>query len=294
MIAYRAHISVKLLELKILSILIFKKSALLIIAMIFVMNLQGQDRVPVILLMGQSNAMGLAGRNDLHPEEFKRFDNFYILASWTDIPEQYEPGHRQNPWLGNAKGWGEGSEMALPTNKGLGFGLELGFIKTMEKLEQKFYIIKLALPASNIDEHWMPGSLGHNEMKRLIAKLEQHCRAVQEIPDYRMLIWHRGESDAINIERSSTYAAKLEKFIESVRRQTTLSLPVVITTINDGPFDYDSEIRSIHLKLSKSDKGIHYIETSDLEYLPDKLHLSPKGLRKLGQRVAELYLNKLR
>jgi len=252
---------------------------------------QEQDTARIVLLVGQSNAMGLGSRSDLTADELKVYHRLQILAPWTKGFEAYQPGHPEKSWIGNSKGWHKQSPGHLPINKGVGFGLELSLGQALLEVHDTVYLVKMALGASNLNDHWMGEGIAIQATDSLIGKAIEHFMRNGRIPHFEMIVWHQGESDAVNLERSKKYQKRFDAVINHLYELTgsDTTTPLFITTIGSASFPFAEKIRTVHRMYAQKNKFSYFVETDDLEFLSDKIHLSGNGLRALGHRIFEIY-----
>eukprot|EP00802_Teleaulax_amphioxeia_P010633 Tamp_10661.p1 GENE.Tamp_10661~~Tamp_10661.p1 ORF type:complete len:328 (+),score=56.42 Tamp_10661:143-1126(+) len=114
-------------------------------------------------------------------------------------------------------------------------------------------------------------------------------------PKLAAVLWHQGESDADTEERAESYGTKLRSMLRALRLalgSPAERLNVVVCGIWGSPerVPCKAAVRAAQLAvyhLAGQEEGAEgFVDTQDLEFQDDGLHLTAEGARILGERLA--------
>jgi len=245
----------------------------------------------VFLCLGQSNMEGYPG---IPPEE-KAFNEprFQVLAA-VDFPaldrEQGQwypavpPLCRPNSGLSPADYFGRTLAAALPPAVKVGVvNVSVGGCK-----------IELFTPATSADyvahaPAWMKGALtayGGDPYRRLV----EMARVAQQSGVIKGILLHQGESNV----GDPAWSDKVKSVYEHLLADLGLSaadVPLLVGGL--VPADQQGKCARMNAVIADLPKTIptaHFVSSDGCEAMPDHLHFSPAGYRKLGARYAEVML----
>lgn len=255
------------------------------------------QKVPVILIAGQSNADGRVPLADL-PEELKEYkycqwsygSGDFETATGTFLP--YRP------------------RVAKPKIEH-SWGFDAVVYKRLEQLWQRpFYVIKHTDGGTAIDPackssthglYWSADpafldsttSASHGGRSLLKAFERQIDDCLPNLPknnDIKCLIWHQGESD---YQAADRYYDNLKAVIQHIRKHLVevtgkkkyCKLPVICGTYAIGSRQRSQQVVDALYQLKHDDPNFHVVDASDLPLLRDRLHFNAEGALTLGQRV---------
>ncbi|KAK3007695.1 hypothetical protein RJ639_013304 [Escallonia herrerae] len=227
----------------------------------------------IFLLAGQSNMAGRGG---------------VVNGTWDgSVPPECRP----NPWvlrLSAALSWVEAREplhQDIDANKTCGIGPGMAFANTLLSKDSSLGVVGLvpcAIGGTNISQ-WARGGL-------LYAQLVKRAgAALQDGGTIRAFLWYQGESDTESSEEAELYKGRLEKFFIDLR--TDLSspmLPIIQVSLASGDGPYVEIVRTAQLGLDLP--NVRCIDAKGLQLQPDGLHLSTPAQVRLGEMLADTFL----
>ena len=177
-----------------------------------------EGAVKVILLGGQSNAVGVSLNSELQKnvsaEKYAEYVNGY---SNVQIMYNNCSGYYSNEFV-NVK-LGQGVDPNY-------FGPELGLAEYLSENfpDETFYIIKYAMGGSVLETQWYNGKNG--VALELLLGLESFANeGLQKLKDQGLnpkiigFMWNQGESDAIHLNQAHRYYANQEGLVSYVREK---------------------------------------------------------------------------
>lgn len=143
----------------------------------------------IFLLIGQSN---MAGRGQLEEVPPLSHEHIRMFRDGEWRPAR-EPLHRDKP------------EIA-----GVGLGMSFAFAQVERDPRARIGLLPCAVGGTRL-ERWVPGA----DLYRQAVTV-----ARQALPSGRLrgILWHQGEGDASELERATTYGARLAGMVEALRR----------------------------------------------------------------------------
>ena len=170
----------------------------------------------VIILAGQSNAVGISYTANLEKNA-------------KEIYEKYKYGF-ENVYISYYCGSGYYSYRFTPVMFGQGydprwFGPEIGIAAYWAEHfpDQKLYIIKYAIGATNLYDQWRPSSPPISNLykgfeTRLCDTLDAMKKEMHLFPQVMAMCWMQGEGDA-DTTRYASYTAGLTELVDTVRNK---------------------------------------------------------------------------
>lgn len=227
----------------------------------------------VFILGGQSN---MAGRGLVEPQDTIPSSRIFTLNKNGEVIVAKEPLHFYEPAL-----------------KGLDCGLSFG----KELIRQlpdsiSLLIIPTAVGGSSISQ-WL-GDSTHRDVQ-LFTNFAEKTKIGQQHGTIKGVLWHQGESDAIDPNDIEAYWHRLAQLLVKFRRVIgNDKLPVLIGDL--GSFSKnDKNWRKINKQVRRyvrTDRFASRVKTADLKEKGDKIHFDSQGQRILGERFAKEYIRK--
>jgi hypothetical protein len=255
---------------------------------IFHLSFSEAQRVPVILVAGQSNADGRVPMADF-PK-----DVVYRYCQWSYGSGDFETASGRFTLFS--------PRVAKPKIE-RSWGFDAIVYHLLEQHWQRpFYVIKQTMGGTAIDTTCTKST--HGWFRSVDAKEKSLLKAFErqiddclstlspQTPDIKCLIWHQGESDQQAADR---YYDNLKAVIQHLRqhlyevtgKKKYLRLPVICGTYAKNSRQRSQQVVDALYRFSHEDQNFHVVDASDLPLLPDRLHFNAQGAQTLGQRVYE-------
>lgn len=237
------------------------KTKIILLITIFgsiLLNAKSSDSapLPVFVLVGTSNMMGVAAKQSELPQILKKKDTnvlFYEKGKWLPL----EPGK-------------------VPLTKKPIFGPYITFGLAMSKeLKQPVGIIKTKVTA--VDDQ-----KGYNKTVRIVKQAMQTRQII-----IKGLVIQAGERDGSTEERANAFTKSMNTLIQKARKDfNDPNLPVVINLAipNPGKWPYVMKIREAEKAMNI--KGFKVIDCDSIPQVADKIHYSTEGELEFGRRLA--------
>lgn len=221
------------------------------------------------LLMGQSN---MAGRGTVAPMDQKTHPRIWMMSESGEWRLACEPLHTDK------------QEM-------VGVGPGFAFAKAMIAAD----------PAMQIG--LLPCAVGGTPLSRwerhgdLYEHAVMMARRASQRGEIAGMLWHQGESDALQFLTANTYGDRLTRMIHDLRNDLeSPDLPVAVCTLGDflaGRERYPAHgvINAALRKIPSALRRVTCIEASGLGHVGDALHFDSEAARELGKRYAEAMLH---
>ncbi|MBO0322409.1 sialate O-acetylesterase [Muricauda sp. CAU 1633] len=240
----------------------------------YVDQLPNPDSLYIFIMAGQSN---MAGRGFVEPQDTVPNSRILTIDKSNNWIYAKEPLHFYEPSL-------TGLDCGLSFGKNLLDSVPDGV---------SIAIIPCAVGGSSV-EQWL-----NNETFRGVTLLDNFKEKVNFVNDYgtiKGILWHQGESNATS-ELIPKYSQRLDSLINTFRILVENdSLPIILGELGsyaepiEKKMKWDSINTIIH-NVVETDKNLGVIETGDLIHKGDKIHFDSESQRKLGQRMANKYLD---
>jgi len=243
-------------------------------------------RFPVFLLMGQSNMAGYGG---IHPSDPWQKGDFL------PVPRVLVLGGQCTLKSRRGRGWTRWrpAAHALHLNqKSAGFGLALPFASRLlaEKPALTIGLIPCAWGGAGIDQIGPGTPLYDNAIAR--ARMAAHRGTLAGV------LWHQGETDALDDSLASSHARKLTVLIARLRSDLAVpELPFLIGdlgTFGNGKRDpaalarHDRVRAGLRQVAAETDHAA-FVESEGLTGV-DIVHFSRSAFIEFGRRYADTYL----
>lgn len=273
-------------------------------------TLHAQTKRDLVLVAGQSNAVGFDAYADELPSDITDKDvmfwwrvgdpppdDFDVTSArqWTDL----KPQPRGNPMdvtKGDPKSRPARQYGNFKKPEG-GFGPEMGLARTLRAREGKSpAIVKVAFSGTSMTQDWNPDDPGPGgacyralveETKTAIAAAKAQGITLR----LRALVWVQGESDA-TAQAAPEYEKNLAKFLSRLRADLSapdlLALIGVNTRFGNGKNPHMPAVIAAQKALTAKDKQSAYVDTEGAETLPPShTHFTAQGTLEIGKRYAE-------
>ena len=249
--------------------------------------------VKVILIGGQSNAVGVSQNSELRKKvSTEKYQEY--LNGYSNVKIMYDN------CSGNANSTFVNTKLGQAVNTAA-FGPELGLAEYLATNfpEEQFYIIKYAMGGSVLETQWYNAATGGvgellTGFTDFVNKGLTNLKLQGLNPKIIGFVWNQGESDAIWLPQSSRYYANQEGLVNYVR--TTFAEYASVKGI--GFFDAGivgniwNAYKNVNMQkyeFSLTSPINFYIETTDYEIINtleennDVAHYDSLGMIKLGQ-----------
>ena len=233
--------------------------------------------VKVILLGGQSNAVGQGNNSGLPTSPVN------LQLPQDDVLFYYTGGGGLTTLRSGSGGVTMGSEAK--------FGVEVTFGREIADANPSvtYAIIKHAESGTALYNDWAPGTgpsytAFRNTVAAGLAAL-QNAGYTTEIVG---MLWHQGESDALEGQQAN-YANNLTAFIADIRSRYGANLPFLIGEIRQNGGAYNVVVNT-QSAIAAADPFARFVPATDLSFY-DFFHFDAAGLITLGERFATAFLD---
>ncbi|KAL3734874.1 hypothetical protein ACJRO7_024105 [Eucalyptus globulus] len=237
----------------------------------------------IFLLGGQSNMAGRGGVvNDTStgridkwdgvvPPECSRNPSILQLAANLTWVEAREPLHAD-----------------IDVNKTNGIGPGMAFANTVLGRDRSLGLVGLvpcAIGGTRISE-WERGTFLYDQLMR-------RARAgTNDGGTIKAFLWYQGESDTVEESDAVQYKGRLEKFFTDVRTDLqSPELPIFQVAIASGQGPFTDTVRKVQLGLDLP--NVRTVDAKGLPLGPDRLHLTTPAQVRLGQMLADAFLQSM-
>lgn len=225
----------------------------------------------VFIMAGQSN---MAGRAIVEPQDTLPSNRIISLNVTGETIIAKEPIHFYEP-------------ARTGLDCGLTFGKEL--IRYLPD-SISVLIIPTAIGGSTLDR-WLGNYTFRNV--QLYQNFAEKIKLGRKLGTLKGILWHQGESDAIEETDIATYEEKLAKLFANFRKDSNdENLPILIGLL--GSYSENQQnwnrINSQIYNYASKDSLVSLVPTDDLRDKGDKLHFDSESQRILGKRYANLFL----
>jgi hypothetical protein len=179
------------------------------------------------------------------------------------------------------------------------FGPEITLANELSKPIPNLAVFKSAYGGSNLALDWQKGSTSGNQLYDTMLGQFKHATALLDSSNvqYKVvgLFWMQGESDAANQTYANNYESNLKNLIQNIRADVGKpSLSVVLGRIGaqlPSPYDFKETVRTAQLKVAEDDALVSWVSIDDQPLDTDDIHLLADGVKVLGERMANAWLN---
>ena len=257
-----------------------------------------RKKIKVFILAGQSNMEGRADAKKLIPQDLERLSK---VKENVQIAFNHEPVCPLKPVKPSV-------EIAEIYKRELIFGPELFFGITLSEAwpDEKILLIKLSEGATSLHGCWHPewsedkaAAMGEEEGTKLYRALIDYVDQTlseYEKDEYEIcaMLWVQGETDAGNKIASAAYGLNLQQLISHIRQDLENdTLPFLLFQVGEG------KVVEGMMKTAQFLPNVTLIpqslEPTSVNFYPkmENGHYNYEGMKKLGQRFAEVYLNSI-
>jgi hypothetical protein len=237
--------------------------------------------VKVLIIAGQSNALGISPVKDL-PQEKQREYKTKIYFN-TNTPHPFA-----KKWMGVRAGFGHAKDLL--------FGLELPVAARLEDTEDEYCIVKYASDGTCLHEKWSKAKNGDDwlglekTIKQAVADLTAQGKRVE----FAGFLWQQGCSDAVDEEKSAAYENNLKTFLSNVRAITDTNMPVAIGSVHPvhSAMLYAGQVIAAQKQTAKDLDKVYFVDTDGIEELVDAWHYNAKCEWALGERLFDAIMPK--
>ena len=247
----------------------FLQSALLL----FLIGSLPAAEIQVVLIAGQSNAVGRADATGLTPDPADTGVEYFYHVT-TSGGTDFDSGNVFVPLV------------AVNGD----FGPEFGLARTLKNdhILSELAIIKRARGGTNLFEDWMPGGSMYGPF---IADCTTALGLITVRGDTFKILglaWHQGERDSVVGRTTAQYQADLHTFLGNVRSDLHEAFPIANfenLKVAVGEVSSKPEISAAQQAVSELEGGARFVATGDLN-LFDGLHFDAAGQLAMGERMA--------
>jgi hypothetical protein len=275
------------------------------------LNLEASETRDLILVAGQSNAVGYDAYAEELPADPKDAATMFWWRVGDPPPDEFD-GTSARQWTtlqfqprtpameaDAAKKIGRQYGNFNKKSKG-GFGPEIGMVRTLATKESRpLAVIKTAFSGTSVAGDWNVGLPGKadacyramiEESKAAIASAKSKDLTLRP----RAFVWVQGESDA-NAKDAPAYVANLTKMLKSLR--TELDAPDLIlllgvnTRFGNGKNPFMPKVIEAQKEVAATLPRARYVDTAGAETLrPSHTHFTAVGTLEVGRRYADALL----
>lgn len=231
-------------------------------------------RLQLFLLIGQSN---MAGRGVPEATDQQPQPRIWMLTrelSW--VPAR-DPMHFDKPAV-------------------IGVGPGLAFAKRLSEAYPKINVglIPCAVGGSGIDV-WQPGAYYDPTKSYPYDDALRRARKALENGQLAGFLWHQGESDS-EPGKAGVYEQKLTELVQRFRKDLNAPhVPFVMGTLGDFVVNRNPNARTVNEALQRAAQHIPHsycVSSTGLTDRGDSTHFDTRSARTLGQRYAEVFIQK--
>jgi len=257
-----------------------------------------RKKIKVFILAGQSNMEGRADANKLLPHDLERLSKVQAKVQLAFNNEPVCPLKAVKP----------PAEIAEIYKLDAIFGPELFFGINLSEAwpDEKILLIKLSEGATSLHGSWHPEwsddkatLMGEEQEPKLYQALINYVE--KTLSEYKKdeyeicaMLWVQGETDAGNKTAAKAYGENLQQFISHIRQDLeNETLPFLLFQVGhgkvvEGMMEVSQRVPNVTLiKQSLDPKSVNFYSKIK------NGHYNYNGMKKLGQRFAEIYLNKI-
>lgn len=256
---------------------------------------ESPKKIKVFFLAGQSNMEGRADATKIDPRDQERLSKAQKNVQLAYNSEPVSPLRAVEP----------SKEIAEIYKRKLIFGPELFFGITLSEAwpDEKILLIKLAEGGTSLHGCWHPEwsedkakVMGEEKESKLYHQLVNHID--QTLSEYRKdeyeicaMLWVQGETDSGNKIAAAAYGQNLQQFITKIRLDThTATLPFLLFQVGHGKVvegmrQTAQNLPNVLLLPQSQDP-----ETANYYSTMENGHYNSEGMKKLGERFAEVFI----
>ncbi len=272
----------------------------------------------LIVLAGQSNAVGLASVNDAggslagaYGRHFTRYPNVQIYGVLGAMPGATPDDPVQSrlvDWSAAAKwhqaqpGFGYKNPRVGERNPAAMFGPELYLAHALNS-RQPFdhYILKLAVSGTSLSaregqDSWAPGGHLYKQLVKMVGQAHHAAKSRARL-NVQAFVFLQGESDSQSLSEAKRYESNLRHLIKSFRSDmygqgcaVEREFPVIISRVQDNAhWRYRHIVRRAQQTVAVDLPNVRLINTDDLtdEMINEgyAVHFNKYGQAHIGLRI---------
>ncbi len=280
-------------------------ATVLLLALVSTGRAEAPRATEVIILAGQSNAVGFDARAEDLPADSV---DEKVLLWWRcgDPPPDEHDSTSGGKWTHlRAQPRGEPQAKDLTARQygnfaspEGGFGPEIGLARTLHTKERKpLAIVKTAFSGTAMARDWNPADAGPGGScyRALVAETKAAMSAAKAQglgPHLRALVWVQGESDA-NEQAAPRYAEALGRMIGALRKDLDAPQLTVLLGVNtqfsNGKNPFVPKIVEAQQALASQDPHCAYVDTAGAT-IANQFHFDSPGMLDVGARYAAALL----
>ncbi|XP_052188557.1 probable carbohydrate esterase At4g34215 [Diospyros lotus] len=231
----------------------------------------------IFILAGQSNMSGRGGSttngtwDGVVPPECRPSSAILRLSAGLKWVEAREPLHQD-----------------IDVNATCGVGPGMAFANKLLEKNSSFRVVGLVPCAvgsflgTKISE-WGRGTFLYNQLVKRAREAEHDGGRIEAV------LWYQGESDTVNLTEAKLYKRRLRHFVEHLRADLrSPQLPVILVALASGQGPYIEKVREAQLGTHLP--NVKCVDAKGLQLVPDHLHLSTAGQVRLGEMLADAFL----
>jgi len=232
-------------------------------------------QLPVFILAGQSNMVGLGYNSELSPADKTPVANTTLYYN-----DSVHPNPNTLKWMPLAPGFGVQADR---------FGPELSFGRRLRELWPKpqLALIKVAEGGTALHDRW--AAKNGDLYKLLVSEVKQQLAVLGAQAKLTGMIWMQGESDGTEAGHANAYQANLIAFVGALRQDLGVpSLPFTAGLISLRPeWPYATTVRAGTIAAIGALAPMNVVETADLPtHASDPVHYTSASNLTLGRRFA--------
>lgn len=248
--------------------------SILLILSVEALKQDAPPRLRLFLLIGQSN---MAGRGIPQAQDQQPVNHIWMLTKDQIWVPAREPMHFDKPAV-------------------IGVGPGFAFAKRVAEAfpAENIGLIPCAVGGSGID-FWTPGAYYEPTKSYPYDDALRRARKALEQGELAGILWHQGESDS-SPDKTPSYAKKLAELVQRLRRDLNApTVPFVAGTLGDFVVRRNADAGAINkalLELPRQVANTYCVVASGLTDKGDSTHFDTSSARALGQRYAEVFVQK--
>jgi len=280
-----------------------KPFAPLLLAFALCARASADETVELILVAGQSNAVGYDAKPSELPKDAADANVLFWFRVGDPPPDEFDSvGAKWGPLIPQPKGTPKtprgGRQYGNFAQADGGFGPEMGLARTLAAKEKKrLAIVKVAFSGTGMATDWNHADAGAGGAcyRALVAETKAAVAAAKAqglTLRIRALVWVQGESDA-GAKAAPLYEKALGDMIAALRKDLDapqiIALIAVNTKFGGGGNPFMPKIVEAQKALAGKDARCVYVDTSSAT-IANSAHYDTKGTLDVGRMFAEALL----
>ena len=266
------------------------------------LKLERTNKARVVLLYGQSNAVGGAHTYFLQQKDYAKFEEYEEGYDNVYINFYDDKGHNSSNYEFQKCALGCGYTKDY-------FGPEMGIAEQLHYSykDEMCFIIKSGFGGTRLKDQWLDGHHDRGELYNISMDFTLKCLKYLKKVGYEISIegicWMQGESDAL-WDETVAYYRNTEAYVSLLRydlKEYGDSIKFVDATINEdeGIWKYAKGVNEAKKNFQETSKLNYLLDTNALrlstrsepEEKPDIAHYDSLSMVKLGQEFGKIITN---